>query len=151
MDLTKNGKCSRCGQCCSNFIPLTSSELKELQELTKTDIEVQLKTDDKGRVYMLCPFLIMTQDSNETRCSIYDKRPSVCKMFRCDGKLDTKYFKKDSYIVTDLMKDVIHYDYQKDNGMTYEEAMDYHIQNCRKNRDEDLKKVGVIDGETERV
>lgn len=151
MDLTKNGKCSRCGQCCGNFIPLTSSELKELQELTKTDIEVQLKTDDKGRVYMLCPFLIMTQDSNETRCSIYNKRPSVCKMFRCDGKLDVKYFKKESYVITDLMKDVIHYDYQKDNGMTYEEAMNYHIQNCRKNRDEELKKVGVIDGETKRV
>lgn len=151
MDLTKNGKCSKCGNCCSNFIPLTPSELKELQELTKTDIEVQLKTDDRGRVYMLCPFLLMTPDSNETRCSIYDKRPSICRIFKCDGKLDVKYYKHEPYIITDLMKDVIHYDYQKDNGMTYEEAMEYHVQNCKRNRDEDLKRVGVIDGETKGV
>lgn len=146
MDLTKNGKCSRCGQCCSNFIPLTPSELKGLQELVKGDVEVQLKTDDAGRVFMLCPFLLMNAVSNETRCSIYEHRPSICRFYKCDkpGKLDN--IKHEPYIITDLMKDVIHYDYQKDNGMTYEEAMEYHMQKCKRDREEELKKAGVKDG-----
>ena len=28
-NFTKNGKCSKCGSCCSNFLPLTQSEIKE--------------------------------------------------------------------------------------------------------------------------
>lgn len=146
MDLTKNGKCSRCGQCCSNFIPLTPSEAKNLRELIKEDIEVQIKTDDKGRVYMLCPFLLMSPDSDETRCSIYENRPSICRIYQCNKTQKVKDPANEPYIITDLMKDIIKYDYQKDNGMTYEEAMEYHIQKCRRDRDEELKKAGVIDG-----
>lgn len=146
MDLTKNGKCSRCGQCCSNFIPLTPSELKELQELTKTNIEVQIKTNEKGNVFMLCPFLLMSPDSNETRCSIYEHRPSICRYFKCDLKEKFKPDGKEPYIITDLMKDVIHYDYQKENGFTYQEAMEWHIRKCKADREAELKKAGVKDG-----
>ena len=146
MDLTKNGKCGRCGQCCSNFIPLTPSELKELQKLTETDIEVQIKTNNKGNVLMLCPFLLMSLDSDETRCSIYEHRPSICRFYKCDLKNEFKLNRNEPYIVTDLMKDVVHYDYQKDNGFTYEEAMEWHLRKCKADRDAELKKAGVIDG-----
>ena len=145
-NFTKNGKCSKCGSCCSNFLPLTQSEIKELQELVKLDTtEVQLKYSEDGRFYMMCPFLIMSTDSKETRCSIYDKRPSICRYFRCDRaneRLSAEESRK--YTIVDIMKDIIHYDYQKETGISYEGAMRFHLNNCinhRKKVDADEKKV----------
>lgn len=30
-DFTKDGKCSSCGACCSNYLPLSSGEIKEIR------------------------------------------------------------------------------------------------------------------------
>lgn len=132
-NLTKNGVCSRCGQCCSNFIPLTQDEKIHLQKICKeTDVEVQIKTLEDGRVFMLCPFLICHPETNTTSCSIYNDRPSICKIFKCDKKIKLSREQSKGYVITDMMKDIVHYDYQKDNGFTYEEAMMMHLQNCKK-------------------
>ena len=34
-DFTKDGKCSSCGSCCSNYLPLSSKELKEIKRYVK--------------------------------------------------------------------------------------------------------------------
>ncbi len=34
-DLTKEGKCSGFGQCCSNYLPLSPSETKEIKRYIK--------------------------------------------------------------------------------------------------------------------
>lgn len=139
VDLTNNGVCSRCGQCCSNFIPLTDTERNHLIDLCKKDdTEVQIKTLEDGRIYMLCPFLIYHPETSTTSCSIYNDRPSICRKFKCDTKQRMSKEESKDYKVTDLMKDVIHYDYQKENNMTYEEAMMYHIQLCKKDREEEV-------------
>ena len=120
-DLTINGKCSRCGQCCSNFIPLTEEEKAHLIELCKKDdTEVQIKTLEDGRVYMLCPFLIYHPETSTTSCSIYDERPSICRIFKCDTKQKMSAEESRKYTVVDLMKDIIHYDYQKEKTVLYD-------------------------------
>ena len=132
-DFTNNGVCSRCGQCCSNFIPLTAEEVQRLREICKRpDTMVQIKTIPDGRVMMLCPFLIMHPESNFTECSIYEERPSVCRIFKCDEKKKFTAEESKDYKVVDLMKDIVGYDYRKENNMTYEEAMNYHIAMCLK-------------------
>ena len=133
-DLTNNGECSRCGQCCSNFIPLTEEERTRLRELVKGDVEVQIKQIPDGRVMMLCPFLILNNANNISRCSIYEDRPSICRIFKCDTKQRMSAKESEKYAITDLMKDIVHYDYQKENNMTYEEAMSYQLQICRNDR-----------------
>ncbi len=139
----KDGKCSKCGSCCSNFIPLTEEEIKELKELVKKpDTEVQIKYDDKGRFYFMCPFLILNAVSKETRCSIYENRPSICRLFRCDKpneKLPLEEAKK--YRVVDMLHEIVNYDYQKDIGMTFEEARYWHNQKCLADREHDNDKT----------
>lgn len=141
-NFTKEGKCSRCGQCCSNFIPLTRKEIQELQELVKTNIEVQIKTTPDGRFIMMCPFLILNNENEVSKCSIYEHRPSICKMFKCsNANMKLSAEESAGYYIVDLMKDIVHYDYQKEAGMTYEEAMEFHINKCRADRDKKLKEM----------
>ena len=142
-DLTNNGICSRCGQCCSNFLPLTENEIMHLIELCKRDdTEFQIKQLPDGRIYMLCPFLICNQENNITRCSIYDDRPSICRIFKCDTKQKLSKELSKEYLITDMMKDIIHYDYQKENNMSFEEAMSYHIELCKRDKEKEN-----VDGE----
>lgn len=131
MDLTNNGKCSRCGQCCSNFLPLTKDEIVHLRQLAKKeDTIAQIKYIPDGRVMMLCPFLIANNETETTRCSIYNDRPSVCRLYKCnkDRKVSAKESMK--YRIVDMMKEIVEFDYRKINNMTYEEAMAFHLKLC---------------------
>lgn len=79
---TNNGKCSKCGSCCSTLLPLKKSEITRLKQLIK---ERHIKPHEQPKVVMAidltCPFLT---DIHE--CSIYDERPFICKVFKCDSK-----------------------------------------------------------------
>lgn len=83
-DLTVNGKCSKCGNCCSNCLPLTDGEIKDIKAYIKEhDIKEQahgLRVLSGPYRDMICPFL---DDSKELKCTIYPVRPSVCKLFLC--------------------------------------------------------------------
>ena len=35
IDFTCKGKCSKCGACCSNLLPLTKAEIRHLREIVK--------------------------------------------------------------------------------------------------------------------
>lgn len=131
IDFTKNGKCSRCGGCCSNFLPLTEDEIKRLKELaSKPTTEGQIKVTEAGDFIMTCPFLIMNNDDCGTYCSIYEDRPLICKSFICNkGSKDYEDLPKD-VVITDIMKDICNYDYQELAGITYEEAFLGHIKSC---------------------
>jgi len=90
----KNQKfqCKQCGKCCTEFrlLPLFEWETKELKKIAK---EKKIKISIKPNLYFLdkksntvfvylygmfnhpCPFL------KRKRCSIYDKRPLICRQF----------------------------------------------------------------------
>ena len=90
-DFSKNGECSRCCHCCGPLIPLTMKEANKMKELYKTDEHVRRvvnrncsivyneETGEFDRINLVCPFA----DLEEHKCSIYDDRPQVCRVFRC--------------------------------------------------------------------
>lgn len=88
-------KCKKCGFCCSNFgkdkaLPFFEWEISKIKkEAEKRSIKLRIKPlnlmfDKKLGIYFFpqygmlnepCPFL------KNNKCSIYHKRPLVCKMF----------------------------------------------------------------------
>jgi Fe-S-cluster containining protein len=76
-----NGVCSNCGECCTDIIPLTKNEVKNIRAYIK-------KHNIKERVYMddttfdfRCPFYIKDSDKH---CAIYPVRPLICQKFKCN-------------------------------------------------------------------
>lgn len=81
-DFTVDGKCSGCGQCCSNYLPVGQSEVDKIRRYIKKHgvREVTRVSPHKDLVDMVCPF----RSDVEGKCLIYPVRPAICKDFRCD-------------------------------------------------------------------
>lgn len=75
-DLYK-GDCRGCGQCCSRFLPLTIQEEFVIGGYVKkhgiAPRPMQAEYD------LMCPFL-----TDEKECAIYEVRPEICRLYRCD-------------------------------------------------------------------
>lgn len=82
-DFTKNGKCSGCGNCCSDLLPVTDKELEVIKEYVKQHkIKSQVPKVING-IYLMCPF------RNSTGCVIYEVRPQICRSFICNKPIPT--------------------------------------------------------------
>ena len=86
-DFTVDGKCSRCGSCCSRYLPLSRSEIRDIKRyVEKKHIQRQIHIGaplaTPAALDMTCPFLDMTNPS-ETKCAIYKCRPAICRKFLC--------------------------------------------------------------------
>lgn len=83
-DFTVNGECSQCGGCCSDTIPVSSKEIKEIRRYVKKHkIEESVHfvpTIAPIEWDMTCPF----RDNDNKVCTIYEVRPAICRDFRCD-------------------------------------------------------------------
>lgn len=89
-----DGQCSRCGGCCTRFLPITRSEEKEIRRyVLKKHIPLERHGVDVD-IDMLCPFLHFADD-NTTSCSIYPIRPKICSLWNCNGWEE----KKKSFLV----------------------------------------------------
>jgi hypothetical protein len=81
IDYTVDGKCSGCGQCCSNFLPMTEAEIQHIRQIVRRR---GLKPHTRIVIPMAhpydatCPFL-----DGENRCGIYEDRPFICQSFIC--------------------------------------------------------------------
>ena len=77
-----NGKCSGCGECCTDFLPLTKHEIKVITEYLEKhpEIEEQYKNLSKEFFDVRCAFL----NEKTHRCLIYPVRPSICRTFQCN-------------------------------------------------------------------
>ena len=82
-DFTVNGECSNCGECCSNFLPVSSSEVKEIKRyIEKHGIKEQnthYPTADRT-FNLTCPF----RSEIQRECLVYPVRPAICRVFKCD-------------------------------------------------------------------
>lgn len=92
-DMTCNGECSRCGNCCGMFIPFTDAELEEIKKYVKKH---NIKPYDRmnkltGQFSAHCCFY----DENKKECRIYPVRPYVCRDFICSRKNWREY--RDKY------------------------------------------------------
>lgn len=84
-DYTNNGQCIGCGKCCSNLLPLSSGEIKDIKRyLKKHPIQEQkhFSPTKCPSLDMTCPF--MKEDREKDKCSIYPVRPQICRLFKCD-------------------------------------------------------------------
>ncbi|MGL5716424.1 MAG: YkgJ family cysteine cluster protein [Cetobacterium sp.] len=80
----ENGNCNGCNSCCSITSPISKDELIKLKRLFKKRhlkkfIENLMLYKDQG-INDQCFFHI------DGKCSIYNLRPDVCKVYHCDPK-----------------------------------------------------------------
>ena len=83
-DLTCNGECTQCGECCSNMLPMTDSEIKTIHKYIKENginEHKLLLPLSKPALDMTCPFLNSNKDKE--KCDIYSVRPRICRDFIC--------------------------------------------------------------------
>ena len=87
-DYTDNGKCSCCGQCCSNLLPLTIGEIEDIRRyIAKHGIKEckhAIAPLAQPVFDMTCPFL---DESKEKKCTIYKHRPYICRTFTCHNAM----------------------------------------------------------------
>ena len=86
VDNSIGGKCSCCGECCSDIIPLLKEEIITLRHFVKKNNYIANTKALKvhGDVYdCTCPFL-----NAENKCDVYDIRPQICRLFKCWEKID---------------------------------------------------------------
>lgn len=79
-DFTKDGKCSNCGQCCSNLLPLSEAEIKRIKAYIKKHGIKEQRHNALMAVDMTCPF----RDERNKKCLIYEIRPAICREFMCN-------------------------------------------------------------------
>ncbi len=77
---TCNGKCSRCGNCCTIGIPITKKEEVTIRNyIEKNNIKPE-NLFEGDNFYAYCCFY----DRKKHKCKIYDVRPEICRSFQCD-------------------------------------------------------------------
>ena len=95
----EDGSCSGCGECCSDFLPLSNEEIIRIQNYLKKhpmephrNLLAPLRTKMAD---MTCPF----RNNVKKKCDIYEIRPLICRNFICtktleDGKKDREIVSK---------------------------------------------------------
>ena len=80
-DFTDNGTCSRCGQCCSDLLPLSKTEIERIHRYMKQhNIKEHRNNVIAAAFDFTCPF----RDNVKRICTIYSVRPDICRAFKCD-------------------------------------------------------------------
>ena len=94
----KNPNCQCCNECCSMGTLLLPGEYEALEKyfrtaegnkLHKDAIERIKKNTTPNTMYWMCPL-----SNSKRRCSIYSRRPSICKKFHCSPGLMADDFDK---------------------------------------------------------
>lgn len=85
---TINGNCSNCGECCSDILPLNEKEIVKIDKYLKTH---KLKKHHEFLNDARCPF----RNDVERKCEIYEVRPYICQMFKCDTQPEQAEWQRD--------------------------------------------------------
>lgn len=83
-DFTVDNKCSNCGQCCSNCLPLSDAEVRQIKAYIKSKKIKEQRHNVMLGVDMTCPF----RDERNKKCLIYEIRPAICREFMCNYSRD---------------------------------------------------------------
>lgn len=81
---TDNGKCTQCGACCSNLLPMTDKEITVIRNYIKKHHIKECNHSiplAEPALDMTCPFLDTSKRAE--KCTIYSVRPAICKCFLC--------------------------------------------------------------------
>ena len=87
LDYTDHGKCSNCGACCSNLLPVSMKEIETIRKYIREHgvTEAVNGVPFNATINMVCPFM---DTSKELKCKIYEVRPKICRFFMCNKKPD---------------------------------------------------------------
>ena len=77
-NFTKNGKCIKCGNCCTALLPVSKAEIKILQRYVKKH-RIQKENHADVDLDLTCPFY----DTKKKLCKVYEVRPMICRDFIC--------------------------------------------------------------------
>lgn len=85
-DYTVDGRCSGCGACCSDYLPLSEGEVTRIHRyIIEHGLREHKALVTMGATFdMTCPF----RDNVNKRCDIYDIRPEICRCFQCNQSVD---------------------------------------------------------------
>lgn len=100
-DFTNNGKCVGCGACCSNSLPMSEKEIRDIKHyISVNNIKEQVRVfnvlAEKPIADLLCPFL---SNNDKDRCVIYEVRPEICRIYKCNEAL----LDNDGYKIIEFM------------------------------------------------
>lgn len=84
-DNTQEGRCSSCGACCSDILPLAEREIIKIKAYMKVHPIKEQRHNVVNAVDLTCPF----RDDINRRCLVYEVRPSICRDFLCNYKKST--------------------------------------------------------------
>jgi len=85
---TRCGNCSNCGECCSDFLHLDKDEIKKIDDYLKKHKLIQ---NNKGANNFICPF----RNNVLKKCDIYEVRPYICQLFKCNILPEEARIKRD--------------------------------------------------------
>lgn len=89
---TNKNKCSRCGQCCNAWNPITMEEYYKIKDyIQENNIKQAPIKTIKDDIYITCPF------NTPKGCSIYPVRPAVCRKFSCSLSEDKLSFNRSHF------------------------------------------------------
>ena len=92
-----NHPCKGCGECCSQFLPVTDMEIRAIKKYAK-DHEIKPNYQP-----IMCPFF----DLNTRLCKIYEARPYICKKYDCRKHKSGQLFQEfDSYFMNAKITDM---------------------------------------------
>lgn len=97
VNYTCNGKCSNCGECCSDFLPLSREEVKKIKKYMKTHETVN---HSKVNCFVSCNLMCPFRNNKERKCDIYEVRPFICQVFKCDTQPEQAEFVRDEIAKT---------------------------------------------------
>lgn len=81
-----DGKCSGCGECCVDLLPVTPQEIERIRKFVeKYDLKEHRQAPfwDPNATDMTCPF----RNQHEHKCDIYPVRPYICRNFICSKSI----------------------------------------------------------------
>ena len=117
-DFTVNGKCSQCGECCSNLLPLSEYEIKRIHQfVTKKNIMPHVNNfpTKSATIDMSCPF----RNNKKRICEIYKIRPLICQVFQCNKQASPEegvLFAREPRILVNMREEFFKEGYKHDNN-----------------------------------
>lgn len=74
-------KCSNCGQCCGDWLPVSDREIKKIRNYIRKH-----KLTLKAGQGLACPF----RDNENQVCMIYAVRPFICQTYNSGNRSEQK-------------------------------------------------------------
>lgn len=74
--MKSDDECIQCGQCCSNYLPLSEKEIMGIRRYIESH-----HVKEYNQEFLDCPFLNTKKPAE--KCDIYPVRPHICREYTC--------------------------------------------------------------------